>query len=85
MLSNKPISKAEKSRKILHESLENYDRLDIVDSLNYEIEIINNLIANIQEFETDEVTSHYVFDLVDLSQYMLQMVKHIFLNLDEEV
>ena len=67
MLSNKQISKTDKSRKILHESLENYDRLDIVDSLNYEIEIINNLIANIQEFETDEVTSHYVFDLVDLN------------------
>lgn len=76
MLSNKPISKSEKSRKILHESLENYDRLDIIDSLNYEIDTINNLITNIENIESDVATNNYMHNLVNMSVYILDLIQH---------
>lgn len=76
MLSNKPISKAEKSRKILHESLENYDNIDIIDELNYEIDTINNLIANIGNIESDVATNNYIHDLINISVYVLDMIQH---------
>jgi len=76
MLSNKPISKAEKSRKILHESLENYDNIDIIDELNYEIDTINNLIANIGNIESDVATNNYIHDLINISVYVLDMILH---------
>lgn len=76
MLSNKPISKAEKSRKILHESLENYDNIDIIDELNYEIDTINNLIANIGNIESDIATNNYIHDLINISIYVLDMILH---------
>lgn len=76
MLSNKPISKAEKSRKILHESLENYDNIDIIDELNYEIDTINNLIANIGNIESDIATNNYMHNLVNMSVYILDLIQH---------
>ena len=76
MLSNKQISKTDKSRKILHESLENYDNIDIIDELNYEIDTINNLIANIENIESDVVTNNYIHDLINISVYVLDMILH---------
>ena len=76
MLSNKQISKTDKSRKILHESLENYDNIDIIDELNYEIDTINNLIANIGNIESDIVTNNYIHDLINISVYVLDMILH---------
>lgn len=76
MLSNKQISKTDKSRKILHESLENYDNIDIIDELNYEIDTINNLIANIENIESDVATNNYIHDLINISVYVLDMILH---------
>lgn len=76
MLSNKQISKTDKSRKILHESLENYDNIDIIDELNYEIDTINNLIANIANIESDVSTNNYIHDLINISVYVLDMIQH---------
>lgn len=76
MLSNKQISKTDKSRKILHESLENYDNIDIIDELNYEIDTINNLIANIGNIESDVATNNYIHDLINISVYVLDMILH---------
>lgn len=76
MLSNKQISKTDKSRKILHESLENYDRLDIIDALNCEIDTINNLITNIENIESDVATNNYIHDLINISVYVLDMILH---------
>lgn len=80
MLSNKQISKTDKSRKILHESLENYDRLDIIDALNCEIDTINNIIENIENVESDAPTNNYIHNLVDISVYILYLIQHIICN-----
>ena len=76
MLSNKQISKTDKSRKILHESLENYDRLDIIDALNCEIDTINNLITNIENIESEVAANNYIHDLINISVYVLDMILH---------
>lgn len=83
MLSNKQISKTDKSRKILHESLENYDRLDIIDALNCEIDTINNIIENIENVESDASTNNYIHNLVDISVYILYLIQHIICNEEE--
>lgn len=55
-------TKTDKSRKVLHENLQNCDRLDISDLLTYQIELINDILLRIQELQVDQSTSNYRYN-----------------------
>lgn len=80
MVSKTQITKTDKSRKVLHENLQNCDRLDITDLLNYQIDIINDILLRIQEMQFDQSTSNYIHSLVSTSNYMLESIQLDFLN-----
>ena len=80
MVSTRQITKTDKSRKVLHESLQNCDRLDISDLLTYQIELINDIIMRIQEMPVDQSTSNYIHSLVSTSNFMLETIQLNFLN-----
>lgn len=80
MVSTRQITKTDRSRKVLHENLQNCDRLDITDLLNYQIELINDILLRIQELQADQSTSNYIHSLVSTSNYMLETIQLNFLN-----
>lgn len=82
MVSTRQITKTDKSRKVLHENLQNCDRLDITDLLNYQQELINDILLRIQELQVDQATSNYIHTLVSTSNYMLETIQLNFLNQD---
>ena len=80
MVSTRQITKTDKSRKVLHENLQNCDRLDITDLLNYQQELINDILLRIQELQVDQATSNYIHSLVRTSNFMLETIQLNFLN-----
>lgn len=80
MVSKAQITKTDKSRKVLHENLQNCDRLDISDLLTYQIELINDILMRIQEMQIDQGTSNYIHSLVSTSNFMLETIQLNFLN-----
>lgn len=80
MVSKRQLTKTDKSRKVLHENLQNCDRLDISDLLTYQIELINDIIMRIQELQADQATSNYIHSLVSTSNFMLETIQLNFLN-----
>lgn len=80
MVSKRQLTKTDKSRKVLHENLQNCDRLDISDLLTYQIELINDILMRIQEMQVEQNVSNYIHSLVSTSNYMLEMIQLNFLN-----
>lgn len=80
MVSKRQLTKTDKSRKVLEENLQNCDRLDITDLLNYQIDIISDILLRIQEMQFDQATSNYIHSLVSTSNYMLETIQLNFLN-----
>lgn len=82
MVSRKQISKTSASRKVLTEGLQNNDRLDITDLLEFEKETIDNILARIQEISVDQATANYIHDLVSISSTTLNNICTDFLNME---
>ncbi len=82
MVSTRQITKTDKSRKVLHENLQNCDRLDITDLLTYQIELINDITMRVTEMSVDQATSNYIHSLVSTSNFMLETIQLNFLNDD---
>lgn len=80
MVSKRQLTKTDKLRKVLEENLQNCDRLDITDLLNYQIDIISDILLRIQELQVDQNVSNYIHSLVSTSNYMLEMIQLNFLN-----
>ena len=80
MVSTRQLTKTDKSRKVLHENLQNCDRLDISDLLTYQIELINDILLRVQELQADQATSNYIHSLVSTSNFMLETIQLNFLN-----
>lgn len=80
MVSKAQITKTDKSRKVLQENLQNCDRLDITDLLNYQQQVINDILMRIQEMQVDQTTSNYIHSLVSTSNFMLETIQLNFLN-----
>lgn len=80
MVSKRQLTKTDKSRKVLHENLQNCDRLDISDLLTYQIELINDIIMRVTEMPVDQATSNYIHSLVSTSNFMLETIQLNFLN-----
>lgn len=78
MVSKAQLTKTDKSRKVLQESLQNCDRLDITDLLNYQQQVINDILLRIQDMQFDQTTSNYIHSLVSTSNYMLEMINLTF-------
>ena len=82
MISRKQISKTSASRKVLTEGLQNNDRLDITDLLEFEKETIDNILARIQEISVDTATANYIYDLVSISSATLNNICTDFLDME---
>ena len=82
MVSRKKINKISASRKVLTEGLQNNDRLDITDLLEFEKETIDNILARIQEISVDPATANYIYDLVSISSTTLNNIYTDFLNME---
>ena len=82
MISRKQISKTSASRKVLTEGLEHNDRLDITDLLELEKETIDNIIENIQTMSIDPATENYIYELVSISDMVLNNICTDFLGID---
>ena len=82
MVSRKQISKTSASRKVLTEGLQNNDRLDITDLLEFEKETIDNILARIQEISVDSATSNYIYYLVSISSTTLNNICTDFLDME---
>lgn len=82
MVSRKQISKTSASRKILTEGLQNNDRLDIADLLQLEKERIDDILLRIQEIPIDPTTANYIYNLVDISDILLNNICTDFLNME---
>lgn len=82
MVSRKQISKTSASRKVLTEGLQNNDRLDITDLLEFEKGTIDNILARIQEISVDPATANYIYDLVSISSTTLNNICTDFLNME---
>ena len=67
MVSKRQLTKTDKSRKVLHENLQNCDRLDISDLLTYQIELINDILLRIQELQADQATSNFMLETIQLN------------------
>ncbi len=82
MVSKKQISKTSASRKILTEGLQNNDRLDIADLLQLEKETIDDILIRLQEISVDPATANYIYNLVDISDILLNNICTDFLNME---
>lgn len=82
MVSRKQISKTSASRKVLTEGLQNNDRLDITDLLEFEKETIDNILARIQEISVDPATANYIYNLVKVSNMLLNNICTDFLDME---
>lgn len=82
MISKKQLTKTHKVRKVLTEQLQNSDRLDITDLLELEKETIDNILLRIQEIPFDQATATYIYDLVSISDMLLNNICTDFLNID---
>lgn len=82
MVSNKQITKTSKSTKVLTEQLQQSDRLDITDLLQVERDTIDNIIENIQITSMDPVAATYIYNLVSISDMLLNNICTDFLEID---
>lgn len=82
MVSRKQISKTSASRKILTEGLQNNDRLDIADLLELEKQTIDDILIRLQEISVDPATANYIYNLVDISDMLLNSIWTDFLNME---
>lgn len=82
MVSRKQISKTSASRKVLTEGLQNSDRLDITDLLQSERDTIDIIIECIQQVPLDQATTTYIYDLVEVSNMLLNNICTDFLDIE---
>lgn len=82
MVSKKQISKTSAVTKVLTEGLEHNDRLDIADLLDLEKQTIDNIIESIQTMSIDPTTANYIYDLVSISDMVLNNICTDFLGID---
>lgn len=82
MVSKKQISKTSATTKVLTESLQNNDRLDIADLLQLEKETIDNILLSLQEISIDPATANYIYSLVSISDMTLNKVCTDMLDID---
>jgi hypothetical protein len=80
MISKNQTSKASKSRKVLLDGLEQNDNLDIIDLLNCEQDKIENIKERIQEISADQATKTYIYNLVQISDMLLNNIYTDFLD-----
>lgn len=69
-----------KNRNILTEQLQNSYILDIVDMLELEKDIINNIIAEIQETQLNETSCNCIASMVENSHFILHTIYMNFLQ-----
>lgn len=82
MISKKQITKTSASRKVLTEKLQNSDRLDITDLLQSERDTIDIIIECIQQVPLDQATTTYIYDLVEVSNMLLNNICTDFLDIE---
>lgn len=82
MVSKKQISKTSASTKVLTEGLEHNDRLDIADLLELERQTIDEIYDRIQTISIDPTTANYIYDLVSISDMVLNNICTDFLDID---
>lgn len=82
MVSRKQISKTSASRKVLTEGLQNNDKLDITDLLQSERDTIDIIIECIQQRQIDPATSNYIYNLVEVSNMLLNNICTDFLDIE---
>lgn len=82
MISKKQITKTSASRKVLTEQLQNSDRLDITDLLQSERDTIDIIIECIQQVPLDQATTTYIYDLVEVSNMLLNNICTDFLDIE---
>ena len=82
MVSRKQISKTSASRKVLTEGLQNNDRLDIADLLGLEKQTIDDILIRLQELSIDPATANYIYNLVDISNMLLNNICTDFLDIE---
>lgn len=82
MVSNKQLTKTSKSTKVLTEQLQNSDRLDITDLLQRQRDTIDHILQSIQEIPFDQATATYIYNLIEVSDMILNGVCCDFLEID---
>lgn len=82
MVSKKQISKTSASTKVLTEGLEHNDRLDIADLLELERQTIDEIYDRIQTISIDPTTANYIYDLVSISDMVLNNICTDFLDIE---
>lgn len=82
MISKKQITKTSASRKVLTEQLQNSDRLDITDLLQSERDTIDIIIECIQQVPLEQATTTYIYDLVEVSNMLLNNICTDFLDIE---
>lgn len=82
MVSRKQISKTSASRKVLTEGLQNNDKLDIADLLQSERDTIDIIIECIQQRPIDPATANYIYNLVEVSNMLLNNICTDFLDIE---
>lgn len=82
MVSRKQISKTSASRKVLTEGLQNNDKLDITDLLQSERDTIDIIIECIQQRQIDPATANYIYNLVEVSNMLLNNICTDFLDIE---
>lgn len=82
MISKKQLTKTHKIRKVLTEQLQNSDRLDITDLLQSERDTIDIIIECIQQIPLDQATTTYIYNLVNISDMLLNNICTDFLDIE---